>query len=125
MRHALAAALAAFALLSLSACGSAVEGNDCDSANFACQDDASALECKDGKWVAFPCKGAKGCTTSGGDVFCDLSANVSGDGCPAAHEGKGQCSTDGKATLECRNGAFQQTNTCTTCSVQQSIVVCQ
>src|SRR5688572_25249106 len=110
-------AVVAFALFG---CGSPAEGGECDNPTvFGCKDAASALECRDGLWVSVPCKGAAGCTTSEGDVLCDLSANAAGDGCPAIHEGKGQCSADGRSTLECRGGTFQQTNTCSTCSVQQ------
>ncbi len=120
-----ALALVAPALI-LPGCSSAAEGTTCENPTvFDCRDDTSALECKAGLWTAVPCKGPKGCASSGGDVLCDLSGNAAGDACPAVHEGKGQCAPDGRATLECRGGTFQQTNTCGSCSVQQQQVVCR
>ena len=106
-------------------CGpSGKAGEPCDKVGFLCQDAATALECRNGAWVALPCKGAGGCAVSGGNVQCDMNGNTAGDACASTAEGKGLCSADKKATLECRSGALVQTNVCASCSTTADQVVC-
>lgn len=107
------------------ACGGANAGDDCDQTGFLCQDASNALECRVGKWTVLPCRGPGGCSKSGETVKCDMSGNQVGDACASTAEGKGLCNSNGTATLECRQGALVQTNTCATCTVAGDQVVCQ
>lgn len=125
------------AALSFAACGSASPGAPCDSSGFLCNDNVTALECQLGKWVALPCRGPTGCQRDGNTIKCDMSANLEGDACASSAVGSGLCTTDGKATLECRNdpntgtNTLKKTNTCRTCTVMRNSttgrdeVVCQ
>lgn len=106
------------------ACGSPKAGDKCNSNGFLCQDGANALECKLGSWTGLPCRGAGGCTKSGDTVKCDMTANQEGDNCASSAEGKGLCTADGLATLECRDGKLVKTNDCRTCVVMNDQVVC-
>lgn len=122
-------------LLSLSlfsvACGGPKAGDKCDTAGYLCADATSAMECKLGAWVALPCKGTNGCKRAGDSIKCDMSGNVAGDGCASSAVGKGLCTTDQKATLECREDpatsklTLVQTMTCRTCTVTGDQVTCQ
>jgi hypothetical protein len=113
------------AALLLVGCGpSGKAGEACDKSGFLCQDTATALECRGNVWVALPCKGPGGCAVSGGNVQCDMNGNAAGDACASTAEGKGLCSADKKATLECRSGALVQTNVCQSCSTTADQVVC-
>jgi hypothetical protein len=112
------------AALFLFACGSPKAGDKCSTNGFLCQDGANALECKLGSWVQLPCRGSSGCTKSGDTVQCDMTADLEGDNCASSAEGKGLCTADGTATLECRDGKLVKTNTCRTCTVQNDQVVC-
>jgi hypothetical protein len=94
-----------FALLF--ACGKPKAGESCSSGRVACQDPATELVCQDGKFMAAPCKGAKGCTVSGGTQSCDISANGAGDPCPPASEGNAACSPDKAQMVVCRSGKYQ------------------
>ena len=123
MRRALFSTLvAAFAL---SACGAPKAGDTCDQTGFLCADTTSAIECRGGKWLTLPCRGANGCSRQANLIKCDMSANTAGDGCASTAEGKGICTTDGKGTLECREGTLVKTNTCSSCVVSNDQVICQ
>ncbi len=113
-----------FAAVALFACGSPKAGDKCSSNGFLCADSANGLECKLGVWVNLPCRGPGGCVKSGDTVKCDMTADVEGDNCASTAEGKGLCTADGMATLECRDGKLVKTNTCRTCTVMNDQVVC-
>jgi hypothetical protein len=113
------------ALTTLAGCGGAKEGESCDRTGFLCADATAALECRAGKWLKLPCRGTGGCQRSGEVITCDMSGNSAGDACASSAEGKGLCSSTGTATLECREGALVQTNTCRTCTVSGEQVICQ
>ena len=118
-------ALSAVVLLLATACGTAKAGDKCSATGFLCFDSSTALECKSAVWVSLPCRGAGGCKKASDTVTCDMSANVEGDNCASTAEGKGQCSADGTAILECRNGTMEKTSsTCRTCAVVGDSVVC-
>ena len=105
-------------------CGGPVAGAACNKAGFACQDASSALECRVKKWTVLPCRGTGGCLQTGDTVTCDMNGNYPDDLCASTAEGKGLCNATGTATLECRLGKLEQTNTCSTCTVSGGQVVC-
>ena len=107
------------------ACGSPKAGDKCTTSGFLCADTSTALECKVGVWVALPCRGSNGCKRATDVVTCDMSGNAANDPCASTAEGKGLCTKDGTATLECRNGALVQTFTCRTCTVNGDQIICQ
>ena len=110
----------------LAACGAPKEGDSCSQSGFLCTtDNSSALECKVGKWVALPCRGPNACSRESDIVRCDMSGNLAGDNCASTSENKGLCTSDGKATLLCREGVLVKTNDCKTCSVSGDQVICQ
>jgi hypothetical protein len=113
-----------FAALALCACGSPKAGDKCSSNGFLCENAQTALECKLGAWVALPCSGPGGCVKSGDTVKCDMTTDKEGDNCASSAEGKGLCTADGMATLECRDGKLTKTNACRTCTVMNDQVVC-
>ncbi len=113
-----------FAAFALAACGSPKAGDKCNTNGFLCADAANALECKLGVWTNLPCRGPGGCTKSNDTVKCDMTADLEGDNCASSAEGKGLCTTDGTATLECRDGKLVKTNTCRTCVVMNDQVTC-
>jgi hypothetical protein len=96
----------------------------CNKTGFVCQDTTTALECRGGAWVALACRGSGGCAEADGNIQCDMTGNLAGDACASTAEGKGLCSADGKATLECRSGALVATNACSSCTVSADQVVC-
>lgn len=124
MRPLLFLSVASLSLLA-TACGSPKAGDTCDTTGFLCESKTVALECKVGAWVSLPCKGPGGCAREGDTVKCDMSLNVEGDECASSAEGKGLCTSDGLATLECRDGKLVKTNTCRTCTVTGDQVICQ
>ena len=81
-------------------------GDSCTSGQAACLDDKTSLACQDGKFIATPCKGAKGCKVIGATVECDISGNAAGDVCSKDDEGNTSCTTDGKQQIECKGGKF-------------------
>lgn len=105
-------------------------GDTCNTTGFLCESASSALECRVGKWVSLPCKGTAGCKREGETVKCDMSGNVEGDACASSAEGKGMCTADGKATLECRTPQTEsvskmvKTHDCRTCSIVDGNVKC-
>jgi hypothetical protein len=110
--------------LGLIGCGGAKAGEACDQAGFLCETATAALECRVGKWTSLPCRGPGGCTRSGDTIKCDMSGNSENDPCASTAEGKGLCTANGTATLECRQGTLVKTNTCSTCTVSGDQVVC-
>ncbi len=86
---------------------------------------ASALECRSTVWVGLPCRGVGGCKVTANIVSCDMNGSLAGDLCASTAEGRGLCATDVLGTLECRSGAFVETNTCRSCTVQGDTVICQ
>jgi hypothetical protein len=115
---------AAAASVLVAACGEPSAGDRCDNGGYVCQDDANALECRDGTWRALPCRGPGGCEESGRTVDCDVSQNLAGDACAESSEGYSICAADGRAVLECRTGTFQQTHTCSNCYPSDPILIC-
>jgi hypothetical protein len=77
-------------------------GKHCTTTDWACDGHEGALVCRDGKYVAAPCRGVKGCRQEGDMLRCDVSQDIAGDVC--VQEGAGQCSADGKALVGCANG---------------------
>lgn len=110
--------------LLLPACG-AKEGDACKGAVFTCSSEKEALECRDSKWRTLPCRGPAGCDESGDTIICDMANNGDGDACAASAEGKGLCTADAKAVLECRMGTLVQTRTCGTCTQDGARVLCK
>ncbi len=107
------------------ACGTPAAGETCNTTGFLCESGTSALECKLGTWTSLPCKGTNGCKREGDVVKCDMTGNAENDACASSAEGKGLCTLDLTATLECRDGKLIKTNTCRTCSVSGDLVTCQ
>ena len=114
-------------------CAAPKEGEGCSSTGFVCGDGAAALECSptSKKWVKIPCRGANGCkrevdpNTKADIIRCDISSAVEGDGCASNSEGKGLCTSDGKAALECRGSTLTKLYDCTSCFVDGGTVVCK
>ncbi len=113
------------ASLVIIACGSPKAGDACNTTGFVCADATTALECRVSKWAPLPCRGPNGCSRASTVVKCDMSLNVVGDACASVAEGKGLCTPDGLATIECRDGTLVKTNTCRSCSIVGDNVVCQ
>jgi hypothetical protein len=110
--------------LMLSACGPTL-GQPCEGGGYVCGDEAQALECRDGKWRALPCRGAEGCLEQGRTVRCDMTGNVAGDACAFSTEGSGLCTADGKGVLECRMGTLVRVRECSTCTMTSDTVQCE
>jgi hypothetical protein len=107
------------------ACGSPKAGDKCSATGFLCESPTAALECRTGAWASIACRGAGGCQRDGDTIKCDMSANLEGDLCASSAEGKGLCTTDGLALLECRDGKLQKTKACSSCQATGDQVVCQ
>lgn len=100
--------LLAIATFSTAAPGcKAKPGDSCQMGTAACMDERTQLACQDGKLIATPCKGAKGCATRGSLVECDVSGNAEGDVCSTGDENKGACTADGESLVSCRDGKYQ------------------
>lgn len=110
--------------LLVSACGPAA-GDECRGGGYLCSGPKEALECREGRWRALPCRGAQGCSQSQGSIRCDMSANMEEDACALSAEGRGLCTADGKGVLECRQGALVKTRTCASCTMSGNTVACQ
>src|SRR6218665_1366322 len=109
--------------LLMSACG-VNAGDACKGSSYTCSSEKEAFECRDSVWRAVPCRGASGCEESSGSVSCDMRGNPGGDTCAASAEGRGLCTADGKAVLECRMGMLVQVKTCGTCTMSNTLVTC-
>jgi len=111
--------------LFLSGCGGPDAGDSCNVSGYVCSSETEALECRQGQWRAFPCRGALGCSESSSTIRCDTSANVAGDNCALSAEGRNLCRADGLARLECRMGVLVETATCRSCTASGSGIDCQ
>jgi hypothetical protein len=112
------------AALLLPSCGPTT-GASCKGGGYVCSDDKEALECRGGAWRALPCRGPMGCVELEGSIRCDMSLNKEGDACAASAEGRGLCSADGKSLLECRMGALVAVRSCSSCSMNNTLVICE
>jgi hypothetical protein len=110
--------------LVLSACGVKV-GDRCEGGGYLCSNEKEALECRDNAWRTLPCKGPSGCTEAAGSIQCDMTGSAEGDACAASAEGRGLCTTDGKAVLECRMGTLVLVKQCRVCTMDSIRVTCQ
>jgi hypothetical protein len=110
--------------LLLSACG-VKAGDSCSGGGYTCASEKEALECRDKEWRTLQCRGSSGCSESDGTVECDMRGNLGGDACAASAEGRGLCTADGKAVLECRMGVLVQVKTCSSCVMDDARVTCQ
>jgi hypothetical protein len=82
-------------------------GDPCSSEGSACSiDHSERLHCVDGGY-AFnrACRGPKGCSVEGDEVYCDTSAALAGDPCT----GGAVCSPDHTTWLSCADGGFTGT----------------
>jgi hypothetical protein len=111
--------------LLLPGCGGPDAGDSCEGGGYICASPTQALECRQSRWRAIPCKGALGCQEVTGSIRCDTSANVAGDNCASSAEGRGLCRADGRAVLECRVGVLVETEVCASCSQSGTEIVCQ
>jgi hypothetical protein len=98
--------LAAATAVAAIGCGKPKAGDACEKGRALCQDDKTELSCQGGKYLAAPCKGAKGCYTQGQNLFCDISGNAAGDVCSTDDEGNAACSADAKGIIVCEKGKY-------------------
>ncbi|HYO57853.1 hypothetical protein [Archangium sp.] len=110
--------------LLLPACG-VKAGDSCKGSSYTCSSEKEALECRGQVWRTLPCRGAAGCSESGNSINCDMNGNGAGDACAASAEGRGLCTADGQAVLECRMGVLVQVKTCRVCTMDSTRVTCQ
>jgi hypothetical protein len=110
--------------LLLSACG-VKAGDKCEGGGYLCASEKEALECRDRVWRALPCRGPSGCTEADSSIQCDLTGSVDGDACAASAEGRGLCTADGLAVLECRMGTLVQIKSCRSCTMSETRVICE
>lgn len=75
-----------------------------------CSDPNTLLSCRNGSYVATPCRGKRGCTEEAGRSLCD--ATVAEGGEPCATDSKKACSTDGKRVLACNAGKMEARYEC-------------
>ncbi len=86
-------------------------GDTCSTQDEAdCQDDKTIVTCDQGKYIAYPCKGAAGCKKEGVLVKCDESLGDVGDAC--SHDGNYTCATDLSAQLVCKERKWEMSNPC-------------
>ncbi len=90
--------------------GKTKPGDGCAAGKAACLDKYTELVCQDGKYVASPCKGVKGCYETGENLYCDVSGNSEGDGCPPVNDSNAACTTDRKAMIMCHAGSYRLHN---------------
>ncbi len=92
-------------------------GESCSPGQGACENAQTFLECgPSGQLRRLPCRGPKGCTTTGNFSQCDLSIGIEGDACGAGVSGAA-CASGGRAELTCENGVFKKVRDCVTCDV--------
>jgi hypothetical protein len=88
-------------------------GDGCNQeGDAACSlDKTSALVCRAAKFiVAQPCKGPRGCTSTGETVYCDNALAEPGDLC--TEEADPACKSDHTSFMKCTGGKFAITNGC-------------
>ena len=108
MRAAFAVGFAAF-VVAAAGCNNASTGGTCSrEGDSLCLDTKTELVCQNGKYMASPCKGAKGCFSHEREHLCDVTRNDDGDVCPHAAEGHVACAIDGKNQILCRNGVYRK-----------------
>ena len=112
-------------LLSANACAPPREGKSCAPGGFYCSGPKAALECREGQWMAIPCRGPGGCTSKEGAVSCEVHGGIVGDRCALQSEGLGLCSADGKALLHCQDGGMANAQPCDSCGLEGGQVVCR
>lgn len=93
---------------SLANAGEGCEDND----NAACATDKkSELTCTSHAWTSdAACKGPKGCTVKGNEIFCDHTIGDKGDVC--SRDGQIACTTDKTAILKCQNQVMTVVDSC-------------
>jgi hypothetical protein len=90
-------------------------GDKCSHNNmFLCSDANTALICVQGTIETMPCRGAKGCATSGGEPECDDDISKEGEACvmPPAGALNVACTTDAKGLLHCANNKWTLASGC-------------
>ena len=102
--------LAAFVVLSLSACKKPKAGDPCSGSAASCVDPTSALFCGSGTLKPMTCRGPLGCKAANNAVTCDDTIAQLNDGCDEDNEVA--CQVDKKAALECKGGVFTVGETC-------------
>lgn len=106
-------ASAALLLAALLACKSskpAAGGSCSEEGDNECENATTHLACKGGKWVAYGCKGPKGCEVTGDVVSCD--ATVAEANAPCDDPGNGACTVDKQGYLECKDGKWLLVSDC-------------
>lgn len=105
----------------------ALAGDPCASeGGGVCTPDGRAmLLCRGGAFGEVrPCRGARGCHTEGSQILCDHSIGALGE--PCSPEGAWACDADGRRSLVCRGGTFQEGSRCPrSCTVQDRHVSCR
>ena len=96
----------AVALLALGGCQGSRVGEACTAGQEDCEGNGTALECRNGKFVAVPCRGPTGCQVSlNNTVTCDTSLSRPGDGCRQSEEELAMCDPqDATSILVCTGG---------------------
>jgi hypothetical protein len=79
---------------------------------FTCTGASDGLLCQSGVVVPLPCRGPKGCRTTGGSSVCDDDLAQQGDNCAMTVNENYSCSTDHKTELVCTAGKFVVRRTC-------------
>lgn len=82
-------------------------GSSCETGDSRCGSSDTQLICSEGKTIAAPCRGPKGCYVDQ-KVICDISGNQPNDACSKDDEGAAVCLEKNKAKLVCRGGSFRE-----------------
>jgi hypothetical protein len=75
-----------------------------------CHGSDAYVECHDGHYRPFECRGPKGCATADKKVACDMSVVKEGDAC--SEEGSASCSKDKTTFYSCKNGTMGEATPC-------------
>jgi len=100
-------------------CGSVDEGA------AACVEEHKMIACRGKQYRSVPCRGPKGCETSGDRAMCDTAIAEPADRCK--DEGSKSCTSDGKDALACTLGEMQLIYHCRGpdgCSLKQGQLEC-
>lgn len=99
-------------------------GDPCGSGGACSTDKSEIVVCKDGKYVVSQkCRGTDPhCNREGDRVRC-AGPGVSEVGDPCTNGAA--CSPDGKAFLDCKNGAYAQTSKCKSCKLVGTEIICK
>jgi hypothetical protein len=92
-------------------CAAPKAGQRCEKGEAYCAGPSGCLSCKDGLLAAYQCTGPKGCyRDEERSIFCDQASLANpGEVCLPIFEGLGQCSRDGKSTIQCLSGVWAVT----------------